>query len=67
MISCGTGKNKTSQTPNSTLHLDDWTSYFRQRDTIKLSKNKMDSKVIKSHQCSLEKSHAVSIELNSKL
>ena len=27
----------------------------------------MDSKVIKSHQCPLEKSHAVSIELNSEL
>ena len=27
---------------------------------------KMDSKVIKYHQCSLEKSHAVSIELNSE-
>ena len=57
----------TSQIPSSNLHLDDWTRYFRHRDTIKLSKNKMDSKVIKSHQCSLEKFHAVSIELNSEL
>ena len=60
-------KNATSQTPSSTLHMDEWTRYFRHKDTIKLSKNKMDSKVIKSHQCSLEKSHDVSIELNSKL
>ena len=36
-------------------------------NTIKLSKNKIDSKVMKSHQYSLEKSHAVSIELNSEL
>ena len=36
-------------------------------ETIKFSKNEMDSKVVKSHQCSLEKSHAVSIELNSEL
>ena len=57
----------TSQTPRSALHLDKWTRCFRHRDTIKLSKNKMDSKVIKSHQCSLEKSQAVSIEINSEL
>ena len=66
-ISAGTGKNTTSQTPSSNLHLDDWTRYFRHRDTIKISKNKMDSKVIKSQQCSLEKPHTVSIELNSEL
>ena len=40
---------------------------FRHRDTIKLSKNKMDTKVIKSYQCSLKKFHAVSIELNYEL
>ena len=61
MIFSGTGKNMTSQTPSSTLHFDKWTRYFRYRDTIKLSKNKMDKKVIKFQQCSLEKSHAVSI------
>ena len=66
-ISSGTEKNTASQTPNSTLHLDDWTRYFRYRDTIKPLKNKMDSQIIKSHQCSLKKSHAVSIKLNSKL
>ena len=53
--------------PSSNLHLNDWVIYFRQRDTIKLSKNKIDSKVIKSYQCSLEKSHAVSTERNSEL
>ena len=60
-------KYTTSQIPSSNLHFDDWTRYFRHRDIIKLSKNKMDSKVIKSHQCSLEKSHAISNELNSEL
>ena len=57
-------KNTTSQAPSSTLHLEGWTRYFRHRHSVKFSKNKMDSKVIKSLQCSLEKSHAVSIELN---
>ena len=60
------GKNTTSQTPSSTLHFDNWTRYFRHRDTIKVSKNKMHSQVIKSQQCSLDKSHAMSIELNSE-
>ena len=49
IIDVSTGKNTTSQILSSTLHLDDWTKYFRHRDTIKLYKNKMDSKVIKSH------------------
>ena len=53
--------------PSSNLHLDDWTRYFRHRDTIKLSENKMDSKVIKSLQYSLEKSHDVPIEFNSEI
>ena len=66
MISCRTGKSTNSKTPISTLHLDDWSRYFRHRDSIKLSKNKLYSKFIKSHQCSLEKSHSVSIELNSE-
>ena len=66
-ISSGTGKkDMTSQTPCSTLHFDKCTRNFIRRNTIKLSKNKMDSKVSKSHQCSLEKSHAVSIKLNSE-
>ena len=59
-ISSGTGKNRTSQTVSSTLH------YFTvlDRHKIKLDKNKMDSKFIKSHQCSLERSHAVLTEIN---
>ena len=57
-------KKTSSQTPSSALHLEEWT---RHRDTIKLSENIMDSKVIKSHQCSQERSHAVSIDLNSDL
>ena len=46
----------TSQPPSSTLNLDGLTKYFRHRHSIKLSKNKMDLKVIKSHQYSLERS-----------
>ena len=42
-------KNMTFQTPSSTFHFDEWTRYFRYRDIIKLSENKMISKVIKSH------------------
>ena len=53
--------------PGSTLHFDEWTRYFRDRDTIELSKNKMYSEFIKSQQCSLKKSHAVSIKFNSEL
>ena len=51
-------KKTTSQVPNSTLRFQGWTRYFRRRHSIKLSKNKMDSKVIKSHQCPLERCHA---------
>ena len=65
-ISSGTRK-MTFQMPSSTLHFDEWSRYFRDRDTIELSKNKMDSEFIKSQQCSLKKSHAVSIKLNSEL
>ena len=36
------------------------------RHTIKRCKDKMDQKVIKSLQCSLERSHAVFIEINSE-
>ena len=36
------------------------------RYSIKLSKSQMSSKVIKSHQFSLETSHAVSTELDSE-
>ena len=46
---------------SSTLHLERQTRYFTvlYKHTIKLDKNKMDSKFIKSRQCSLERSHAV--------
>ena len=42
-------------------HLEEQAKYFTVSDrcTIKLDKNKMDSKFIKSRQCSLERSHAV--------
>ena len=65
-ISSGTGKNRTSQTVSSTLHLEGQARYFTvlDRHKIKLDKNKMDSKFIKSHQCSLERSHAVLTEIN---
>ena len=65
-ISSGTGKNRTSQTVSSTLHLEGQTRYFTvlDRGTIKLYKNKMDSKFIKSHQWSLERSHPVVIKIN---
>ena len=67
-ISSGTGKNTISQTLSSTLHLEGQGSYFTvlERHTIKLDKNKMDSKLTKSHQCSLERSYAVLTEINSK-
>ena len=57
----GTGENRTSQTVSSTLHLEGEARYFTvlDRHKIKLDKNKMDSKFIKSRQCSLERSHAV--------
>ena len=62
-ISPGTEKNTTSQTLSSILHLEGWTGYLRHRHTIKLYKNKMDSKVIKSHQCSLQRSHLYWLKL----
>ena len=65
-ISSGTGKNRTSQTVSSThacpSHFEGQARYFTvlERHKVKLDKNKMDSKFIKSHQCSLlERSHAV--------
>ena len=58
-ISSETGKNTTFKTPSSNLHLVGRTRYFRHRHTIKLYKNKVDSTVIKYHQCYLEKSHGV--------
>ena len=67
-IYSGTGKNRASQTVRSILHLEGQARYFTvlDRHKIKLDKNKMDSKFIKSHQCSLERSHAVLTEINSE-
>ena len=61
-ISSGTGKNKTSQTMSSTLHLEGQARYFTvsDRQKIKLDKNKVNSRFIKPHQCSLlERYYAV--------
>ena len=41
--------------------------YFRNSRTIELYKNKMDKKVIKSHQCSLKISNAVLPKINSEI
>ena len=57
-------KSTTFQTPSSTLHLEGLNGRFRH--TIKLNKNIMGWTVIKSYQCSLERSHAVLIEVNSE-
>ena len=58
-------KQKT-QSSRQLAQLSGWTRYFRHRHTIKLYKHKMDSKVLKSNQCSLERSHALLIEVNSE-
>ena len=59
-------KSANSHATSSTIHLEGWIRCFRHRRSIKISENKMDSKVSKSHQCSLERFHAVSIEFNSE-
>ena len=48
---------------SSNLHLEEWTRYFRHRYSIKLSRTYMDLKIIKPHQCSLERFDATLIEL----
>ena len=65
-ISSGTGKNITSQTLSSTLHLEGQTRYSTVLDRCKtkLDEKKMNSKFTKSHQWSLEKSKAVLTENN---
>ena len=68
-MSSGTAKNATSETSNSALNFGGkgmWNRYFRHRDSIKLYKNNMDSKVIQSQQFSSERSHAVSVEVKSE-
>ena len=54
------------QDKNRTSHLEGQARYFTvlDRHKIKLDKNKMDSKFIKSHQCSLERSHVALTEIN---
>ena len=56
-------KEEIERKKSSTLHLVVWTTYFKHRYSIKLSRTSMDLKIIKPHQCSLERSHAVLIEL----
>ena len=68
-ISSGTGKNRTSQTVSSTLRLEGQARYFTvlDRHKIKLNRNKMDSKFIKSHQWSLGKNSCyILTEINSE-
>ena len=60
MISFETGKKRVLPYIQLNSPLDEWTRYFIHREQIKLFKNKMDSRAIKSHQCSLEKPHVVS-------
>ena len=64
-MSSGTTKSETSQEPSSALHLEGLAGYFRHRYSVKLFKNKTDSKVIEPNQCFLKKSYAVLIELNA--
>ena len=45
-ISSRTGKNATSKIPNSTLHLDDWTRYFRHRTQLNSLKIKWIQKLL---------------------
>ena len=52
---------------SSSLHLEGWNRHIIQSHSIKISENKMHAKVSKSHLCSPERFHAVSIELNSEL
>ena len=62
-ISSGETKHKTLQAPSSAPHLERWARYFRHKYPIKSFQNYMGSKIIESYQCSLERSHAVSVEL----
>ena len=54
-------ENKNNNSP--TLNSEVWTRYYRHRYWIKLSRISMNLRIIKPHQCSLERSHAVLIEL----
>ena len=46
-------KYTTYQALSATVHLEEWNRLFRHRKSIKISKRKMDSKVIESRQCTL--------------
>ena len=46
--------------------LSGWTKYLRHRHAIKLYKKKMESKVIESNQCSLERLQAILTEVKSE-
>ena len=53
--------------PRHLAQLSMWRAGLEILDTqLNSLKIKMDSKVIKSHQCSQQRSHEVSIELNSE-
>ena len=47
----------------TTAQLSIWTRYFRHRYSTKLSRTSMDLKIIKPHQCFLERSDVVLVEL----
>ena len=61
-------KGKKIRTPRHVAQLSLWRGGLGilDRYSIKLSKNKTYSKIVKSHKCSLETSHAVPIELDSE-
>ena len=67
-ISSGPRKNRTSQTVSSALHLEGQARYFTvvDRNKIKPDKIKMDSKFIKSHQCSLLEKSLINPEFWSR-
>ena len=46
--------------------LSGWTKHLRHRHAVKLYKKKMESKVIESNQCSLERLQAILTEVKSE-
>ena len=57
---------KKTRPPRNLAQFSIWRGRLGILDIDSLSKNKSDSRVIKSHQCSLEISLAVSIKLTSE-
>ena len=53
---------KKKEKKSTNLHLEVRIRYFRHRYSMKLSRTSMNLKIIKPHQCSLKRSHAVLIE-----